>query len=155
MVIKKPMYCEACKGRFSERYAYRKSKFCSHACYLAQRWGNAGKCIECGKDNPTRFCSKKCFYRFHGRRVTLRAREDRLEILAKLGGKCVRCGFSDERALDIDHVDRSRKLRMKSYPLQRRVSDWKKNIDSIQVLCANCHRIDTHEQVWSKQRVRF
>jgi len=153
--MKKPMYCEGCKGRFSERYAYRGSKYCSHSCYLKKRWGNKNKCIECGKDHPTRFCSKKCFYRFHGRRVVLRARQDRLEIIIQLGGKCVACGFSDVRALDIDHVDRARKFKMKSYPLQRRVSDWKKNIEHIQILCANCHRIDTQENVWNKQRVRF
>jgi 5-methylcytosine-specific restriction endonuclease McrA len=78
-----------------------------------------------------------------------------LEIIALLGGKCVKCGFDNPLALDIDHIDRRRKLRMKSYPLQRRVSDWRKNMKHIQLLCANCHRIQTHEKVWSKQRVRF
>jgi predicted HNH restriction endonuclease len=87
--------------------------------------------------------------------VTLKAREDRLEIIAALGGKCVTCGFSDARALDINHMDRRRKLRMKSYPLQRRVSDWRKNMAHLEVLCANCHRIHTYETVWVKQRTRF
>ena len=153
--MKKPIYCETCKGSFSDRYAYRKTKYCSQRCYFKKRWQSADKCIECEKNSKTRFCSKKCFYRFHGRRTVLRAREDRIEIIKQLGGKCVLCGFSDPRALDIDHIDRTKKLRMKSYPLQRRVSDWKKNIKSIRLLCANCHRIHTHETVWEKQRVRF
>src|SRR3990167_3665174 len=148
-------YCEGCGGRFTDRYAYRDTKFCSTSCYLSKRWGNKGRCIECGDASATRFCSKSCFYRFHGRRVVLKAREDRLEIIATLGGKCVLCGFSDPRALDIDHVDRQRKLRMKSYPLKRRVSDWRKNMAHLRLLCANCHRIDTTEAVWNKQRVRF
>lgn len=87
--------------------------------------------------------------------MTLKAKEDRLEIIATLGGKCSQCGFLDPRALDIDHTDRTRKLRMKSYPLQRRVSDWRKNMDHLRVLCANCHRIETQETVWDKQRTRF
>ena len=153
--MRTPIYCEGCGGRFSERYAYRKSKFCSHACYLRKRWGNKGRCVECGKEHPTRFCSKRCFYRFHGRRVVLKAREDRVEIIDTLGGRCVLCGFADKRALDIDHTDRRRKLKMKSYPLQRRVSDWRKNMAHIRVLCANCHRIETFENVWKKQRKRL
>ncbi len=29
----------------------------------------------------------------------------RHEVITFLGGKCIRCGFTDERALQLDHVD--------------------------------------------------
>ena len=30
--------------------------------------------------------------------------EKRLEVIRRLGSKCSRCGFNDERALQIDHI---------------------------------------------------
>ena len=85
----------------------------------------------------------------------LHLKQVRLEIIEQLGGKCVLCGFSDARAIDIDHTDRRRKQRHTSYTLERRIKDWRKNIAHLRLLCANCHRIETQEKVWDKQRVRF
>ena len=153
--MKNPKYCETCKGSFSEKYAYRGTKYCSQRCYFKKRWQSSGSCIECGKESDTRFCAKTCFYRFHGRRKMLHLKQVRLEIIEQLGGKCVLCGFSDNRAIDIDHTDRRRKKRHTSYTLERRIKDWRKNIAHLRLLCANCHRIETQEKVWDKQRVRF
>lgn len=60
------------------------------------------------------------------------SRERSIEFL---GGKCLHCGYSDHRALQIDHVngngrlDRSSETKIKSNP------------DSYQLLCANCNWI--------------
>ena len=70
------------------------------------------------------------------------ARQKRLELLAFLGGKCVRCGFKDTRALQIDHVNcdgavhRLRKISNSSFE-----RDVRANRRAFQVLCANCNWI--------------
>lgn len=68
-------------------------------------------------------------------------------ILDDLGGVCVQCGFSDKRALHIDHVfadgyqDRL-KNRKKKGP-RAYLLYIKENLGSgrFQLLCANCNRI--------------
>lgn len=72
----------------------------------------------------------------------------KLELIASLGGKCSCCGFSDVRALDIDHIDPSKKVRHKSrgYNWSRRLKDWRSNHGNLRLLCANCHRLHTWEQ---------
>lgn len=82
-------------------------------------------------------------------------RAERLAVILRLGGHCRRCGFGDIRALELNHIDRSRKLRPKvRYPnhILVRMSDLRQNEDNFEILCANCHRIETHETVWSKQK---
>lgn len=69
--------------------------------------------------------------------------------IAQLGGACVRCGISDERVLEFDHI----------VPILRRTSGHKSksqdaeiariakggSSDGMQLLCCNCHRIKTRE----------
>ena len=68
----------------------------------------------------------------------------RIKVIHGYGGKCVHCGFSDWRALCIDHIngggrlDREKKqlytwLRDNNYP------------DGYQILCANCNLIKAIE----------
>lgn len=71
----------------------------------------------------------------------------RSAILELLGGTCNKCGFSDERALQIDHVNgggRDDKARFSS------TSIYYKHILEVegkgyQLLCANCNWIKRHE----------
>lgn len=61
---------------------------------------------------------------------------------------CVRCGFSDIRALEFDHIDRTAKTAMVKR-LANGTPSWKRlsaEISKCQVLCANCHRIKTIEE---------
>lgn len=77
----------------------------------------------------------------------------RAEVIAALGGKCARCGFSDERALQIDHIkgggQRARKAMgyNTGYPhtyFRRILADPK--IHAVyQILCANCNWIKRRE----------
>jgi hypothetical protein len=67
-----------------------------------------------------------------------------------MGGKCVRCGFSDHRALQIDHINgggsRARRtLKLKTPALRKQIlndSVWHKKY---QLLCANCNWIKRWE----------
>jgi len=76
-------------------------------------------------------------------------RERKNEIIKYLGGKCSKCGTKDIRVLEINHKDRSKKKRPPKlhYTMGNRLREWSKNIDNLELLCANCHRIHTWEQM--------
>jgi predicted Zn-ribbon and HTH transcriptional regulator len=72
-------------------------------------------------------------------------RQRRNTVLRLLGGKCVRCGFGDPRALQIDHV--------KGDGCNTPFRDYRKAIKIIralpgiyQLLCANCNWIKRAER---------
>lgn len=81
-----------------------------------------------------------------------RARLFRTKMVDILGGKCVRCGFSDPRALNIDHVngdgfiDRKKK-RINHEKLFRNLCESvAKKENRYQLLCANCNWIKYYEE---------
>jgi 5-methylcytosine-specific restriction endonuclease McrA len=69
-----------------------------------------------------------------------------------LGGKCVRCGFSDERGLEIDHInndgyiDRINGKRSNYKEYQYIANNPEKAKERLQLLCANCNRIKMWEE---------
>jgi hypothetical protein len=71
----------------------------------------------------------------------------RLAIIAFLGDSCVKCGFSDWRALQIDHVNGGGVKEYKE--IKRCTSIFYKRIKShkekYQLLCANCNWIKRYE----------
>lgn len=67
-----------------------------------------------------------------------------------LGGKCVRCGFSDSRALQIDHINGggSKERKEVGYSGQFNlnvVRSHLKDEGKYQLLCANCNWIKRYE----------
>lgn len=63
---------------------------------------------------------------------------------------CVDCGFNDPRALDFDHVRGEKEGNVSNmvcggFSIKRIQAE----IDKCEVRCANCHRIRTHETIWS------
>ena len=81
------------------------------------------------------------------RKLVGTAKDIRIVAIEKLGGKCTKCGYSDIRALQIDHVygGGTREL----YQLGRRKM-YQKVIDeaesgNYQVLCCNCNWIKRKE----------
>ena len=76
--------------------------------------------------------------------------DNRRRIVELLGGKCCQCGFSDYRALQIDHINGKGYNERKSMG-QREM--YKKILDELesgvfsnyQLLCANCNWIKRHE----------
>jgi hypothetical protein len=77
-------------------------------------------------------------------------RAQRVAVIAYLGGECVRCGFSDWRALQIDHVfDDGHAERARLGPswygkIVRCILAGKGN-GRYQLLCANCNWIKRFE----------
>ena len=67
----------------------------------------------------------------------------RRDVIKGYGGKCVKCGFNDKRALQIDHVNgggtKERKL-LSNHQIFLRIK--KENFPTqYQILCANCNSI--------------
>ena len=85
-------------------------------------------------------------------RMRIRTREAKAEIYRLLGGKCVKCGFEDVRALQIDHIiaignNAKRKKRrgddLNGY--KRILEEIKSGKHNYQLLCANCNWIKRWE----------
>lgn len=74
----------------------------------------------------------------------------RVRALSALGDVCVRCGFDDPRALQIDHIDgggTSERRKIGTYGIWHRVVDGE---PGYQLLCANCNwikRAEMDEQI--------
>ena len=73
----------------------------------------------------------------------------RRQLLETLGGKCKKCGLSDERALQVDHIkgggNQARRHHngayRSTYILKEAETDFKKFLSTYQLLCANCNWI--------------
>jgi hypothetical protein len=104
------------------------------------------KCKPCDK------VYKKAYYMANAdsikAKVIARRRATKLRVDAyKANAGCADCGFSDHRALDFDH------LGDKSFGISEMVKDgmsWSSimaEARKCEVVCANCHRIRTHERL--------
>jgi len=80
-------------------------------------------------------------------------KKNRLDLLNKIGkGMCSKCGFTDWRALQIDHIDGKGHLERKMYKGKKMSLTRKKqrelieqNPSNYQILCANCNWIKRYE----------
>ena len=80
------------------------------------------------------------------------------ELFNLLGNKCVKCGFADKRALQIDHINGGgcKELKLYSSKDYRRVvlKSLKNKENKYQLLCANCNWIkrDTNNELYKQPR---
>jgi hypothetical protein len=76
-------------------------------------------------------------------------RKLREAVLEVLGGKCVRCGFSDHRALQVDHVNSDgfsdTRCRKDRYTFYKHIVQEGHASGRYQLLCANCNWIKVRE----------
>jgi hypothetical protein len=74
-----------------------------------------------------------------------RSRQLRKSAIEALGGKCVQCGFTDVRALQIDHVNGGGVKHIRATSSATRYGDIIKSVlkgeKIYQLLCANCNWI--------------
>ena len=89
------------------------------------------------------------YFKEHGGNQAFKrmVRNLRLEVINKLGGKCIKCGFNDTRALQLDHINgggRQELLRCGThYAMFKKILE---NPEGHQILCANCNWIKRHEK---------
>lgn len=102
-------------------------------------------CKICGKaltGKQTKFCSLACKNDYHqgypGQR--LRGLKRKLELVQKLGGKCMICGYSKNlAALNFHHLrEKNHKLDARSLS-NRRLEKIMTEFKTCILLCANCH----------------
>ncbi len=109
-------------------------------------------CKTCGEIDNNKFYGSnktrcvKCYSRLY----VERSRGIRDETIALLGGSC-KCGVSDRRALQIDHVnDNGAKERSSFTSKSKYYSTVLDNIrngsNDYQILCANCNAIKEYER---------
>ena len=71
------------------------------------------------------------------------------ELMNILGNKCVRCGFSDNRALQLDHINGKGRREIMVLGSYRMIRKYSKDIvlakENLQILCANCNWIKRNE----------
>jgi len=72
-------------------------------------------------------------------------RRERKKALEILGMKCVRCGFSDIRALQIDHINGGGKDERRTLFQYRIIKKLINDPSGYQLLCANCNSIKMFE----------
>ena len=119
--------------------------------------GMCGTCYEKKRDNYTEI--KKIALRKYRKENIEKVRESQRnskkkkkeELHSLLGNKCVKCGFSDSRALQIDHINGGGYTERKEY--NRNPAKYYSNIlnsilnneNKYQLLCANCNWIKRTE----------
>lgn len=116
-----------------------------------------GLCPLCGrgKEDPSyRLCAScrekarvLAVLRREGKAPVTSSTKLRLRLIEVYGGKCVRCGFLDGRALQLDHIQGDgykEKADKNYYRFLKRVTD-NPDFERFQLLCANCNWIKRHE----------
>ena len=66
--------------------------------------------------------------------------------LENLGGKCVSCGISDFRVLQIDHINGGGRAELRINPHSSAQRAAKGNLEGLQLLCANCNWIKRYDR---------
>lgn len=132
MLVQENKVCRICGKNLTEENA---------SYYFRRRHNKISWNYECNK------CSVIKIRRKH----RLKREQMKAELFKKLGNKCKRCGFSDTRALQIDHINGGGTKEHKAmtwytfrnYLLNLPESELFKNY---QILCANCNWIKRHEE---------
>jgi len=111
------------------------------------------------KNNPEKvkaYTQTDSFREYNARKMRNYRAKLKRRVFELLGNKCARCGFDDQRALQIDHVNgggTKERKRFRNYDaylkfVLRQVENGSKNY---QLLCANCNAIKR----WENKEVRL
>jgi hypothetical protein len=102
------------------------------------------------------FAGQKKYFQEHKKEIYAQrirlTTQKRTTIIEKLGGKCTRCGFTDIRALNIDHINDDGAKERIGYNNRMFYDKLLKMTDEelfsrYQVLCANCNSIKRLEKL--------
>ena len=122
----------------------RGMKICPR-CKTEQLLTSYGYCRSCtaayGRERRKKYPEQaRAYQRAYRRRV-------RIEVLQALGGRCMHCGNTDQRCLQIDHISGGgNQERQTLGPSRISGKISKGQTEGYQLLCANCNWIKKHEQ---------
>lgn len=151
--------CITCNKEYEPNKHSRNQKYCSKACCWKQWDANRPQ----SRNDYQREYKKKWMadpinrermrelQRVWSKKQTF---ERRMQVIQKFGGKCMTCGFSDWRALQIDHINgggikefrdlyQMGKSRSRKYYYKALLTDTS---GKYQLLCANCNWIKKYER---------
>lgn len=134
----KECHAIACKrNRLSAKQGYRYCIRCSETKLLSSFTSSKGRLCETCRPVSKKQRDEKTL-EFH--------RQQRLEAIRLLGGRCVSCGNIDFRVLQIDHINGGGSKERASKPfrwIEKQIIAG--NTESYQCLCANCNWIKKYE----------
>lgn len=131
----------------------RKFRKCTRCKRTDKKHKGGGLCIGCfdsdRKKNPgSRLVQERTRNKYRkeiGERQRIWYLKLKEEVFVILGNKCVRCGFTDRRALQVDHVNGGGHQEIKNLSAQQRyfnvLRSTKLKENKYQLLCANCNWI--------------
>ena len=128
-------------------------------------WEHKEKCLEkhkmyikkIRKENPKAY--KKLLEKSNSSHKEA-SKKLRSEVFAAFGNKCSKCGFSDPRALQIDHINgcgmkEMRKIGSNRPKFYRKVLESiSRNEQKYQLLCSNCNWIKRMENISEQGRMQ-
>lgn len=105
---------------------------------------NRERILELAKiKNKPYYESKKLYFSQKRKELITKRRE---ELINLYGGKCVKCGYSDHRALQFDHINGDGSIDKKNGIRNVKLyNEIKNNRNRFQLLCANCNWIKRYE----------
>jgi len=138
----------------NERNKERKQKYKKDDEFRRKIQNESRQYVNEHKDENIKRCSKyynsnkqKVLFQIHNKQVC-----DRVKLIEMLGGKCVSCDETEKILLVFDHIkpifSRIRKI--------NNLREVKKYPERFQLLCANCHRrktINDLKEYWEKRRM--
>lgn len=121
---------------------YVKTQILSNGFYK-EKWLSP-KAYEKQSEDQRKACEKWTIKRTHERRKFI----DKI----KLSKGCLHCGYKDHAvALDFDHLDPSDKnFNISQYFATASIEKLIKEINKCQILCANCHRVKTKQDLMAQ-----
>lgn len=136
--------CDACQKRRVHDYNVRHwaakrppHRACSDCGKTCERL-RARRCDDCGRAQRKLYAA--AYWQYERPNDGLCA-----AVHSTLGGKCVRCGFSDSRALQLDHINGGGLRDKRSTATRYRQILSGKSVGEFQLLCANCNWIKRAE----------
>jgi len=149
------------KRKIYQRQWYLKNKEREHQKQAARYWGDHEKALEWSRQYRIKNAKHleeygrkwRVLNRAHYRKVKKEYLfKKRMELIQRMGGKCVRCSMADWRCLAIDHIYGGGHLERKQFSgnqqryLKHILGSVSTGQDRYQLLCYNCNRIKQHEK---------
>lgn len=93
--------------------------------------------------------------KLHALYMRERGKRVKAAAFALLGNVCVKCGFADTRALQVDHKfgrQPGEKKNQGGPNIYSRILTGKRGVEDLQLLCANCNAIKVWENDERKRK---